>query len=74
LLVIILVSERKMMSALFCVIAAIFKSKFDDKPVKLRELQFWISNVIGGGSLTAPVTCVLSVPYNRNRRLRANML
>jgi hypothetical protein len=49
-----------MTSAPFVVIAAIFKSKFDDRPVRLKELQFWMSKLIGksGSALAAPDTVI----------------
>ncbi len=53
-------SDRKITSAPFVVIAAIFKSRFDDNPVRLKELQFCMSKLIGmaGETLAAPVVTI----------------
>jgi hypothetical protein len=54
------VSDRKIMSAPFVVIAAIFRSRFDESPVRLKELQFCMSKLTGivGGALAAPFVTV----------------
>ncbi len=49
-----LVSDKKIISALLCAIAAIFKSKLEVRPVKFSELQFCISKDNGVTILFSP--------------------
>ncbi len=53
-------SDKKIISAPFVVIAAILRSRFDDSPVRLKELQFCISKLIGmtEEALAAPVVII----------------
>jgi hypothetical protein len=55
LFVTILVSDKKIISALDSRMADIFISKFRLRPVRLRELQFCITMLRGGGLYLAPV-------------------
>ncbi len=49
-----LVSDKKIISALLCAIAAIFKSKLEVSPVRLSELQFCILKDSGVTILFSP--------------------
>jgi hypothetical protein len=66
-----LTSDSKIISAPLVVMATILRSRLDVSPVKLNELQFWISKLTGCGRgvLAAPVNAILGVPGKQIQRV-----